>query len=368
MRMRAAVLHRPDEPVTVEDVELDPPKAGEVLVRVVAAGVCHSDVRYADGELGEGHWPMILGHEGAGVVEEVGAGVTHVEPGRPRGVLLRARLSRVPLLPRRQAEPLRGRGRARRQGDADGRDEPPAARRRHDPEARAADGVLRRADGRRRGRRSPHHARAAAVAGGAPRVRRGDRHGRGAERGRRRARRLASPCIGCGGVGLQVVAAARIAGADPIIAVDRVAAKLELAAAQGATHLVDASARREARQHDPPAHGRRRRLRVRGRSAGRRRCGRRGARSGRAARPSSSALPPWASRRACLRSSSSRTRRSAAPTTAPATPRRSCPGSRSSPSRASSTSPASSPTSTRSTASRPRSTGSAAARARVRSW
>ena len=81
MRIRAAVLHRPGNPVTIEDVELDPRKAGEVLVRVVAAGVCHSDVRYADGELGERFWPIVLGHEGAGVVEQVGEGVTGVEPG-----------------------------------------------------------------------------------------------------------------------------------------------------------------------------------------------------------------------------------------------------------------------------------------------
>ena len=53
MRIRAAVLREPRAPVRVEEVELDPPRAGEVLVRVAAAGVCHSDVRLADGELGE---------------------------------------------------------------------------------------------------------------------------------------------------------------------------------------------------------------------------------------------------------------------------------------------------------------------------
>ena len=57
---------------STETVTLDPPRAGEVLVRIVAAGVCHSDVRLADGELGDGRWPMVLGHEGAGVVEAVG--------------------------------------------------------------------------------------------------------------------------------------------------------------------------------------------------------------------------------------------------------------------------------------------------------
>src|SRR5207247_8835979 len=80
MRIRAADLHEPGF-VRVEEVDLDPPKAGEVLVRVAAAGVCHSDVLLADGELGAGRWPMVLGHEGAGGVETVGVGVTHVAPG-----------------------------------------------------------------------------------------------------------------------------------------------------------------------------------------------------------------------------------------------------------------------------------------------
>ena len=81
MRIRAAVLRHPGEPVAIEAVELDPPKAREVLVKVAAAGVCHSDVRHADGELGDGLWPAVMGHEGAGVVEAVGEGVTHVAPG-----------------------------------------------------------------------------------------------------------------------------------------------------------------------------------------------------------------------------------------------------------------------------------------------
>ena len=81
MRIRAAVLREPGRPVAIEEVELDPPKRDEVLVRIAAAGVCHSDVRLADGELGAGRWPAVLGHEGAGVVEAVGDGVTHVEAG-----------------------------------------------------------------------------------------------------------------------------------------------------------------------------------------------------------------------------------------------------------------------------------------------
>ena len=336
-------------------------------MRVVAAGVCHSDVRYANGELGEGHWPIILGHEGAGVVEEVGEGVTHVEPGDhvafcfvPACRACRYCLAGKPNLCEVVAE--------------------------HGAKGMLMDGTsrLRLVDGTtlKHGLRTACFAeRTVVAAGGAVPITpelplwQAALLGCGVVTGMGAVRNSAGvepgdsvAVLGCGGVGLQVVAAARIAGADPIIAVDRVAAKLELAAAQGATHLVDAAGGREARQHDPATHGRRRRLRVRGdRPAGDDAAGVGSDPAGRH-RQSSSASPPWASRRACPRSSSSRTRRSAAPTTAPATRRRSSPGSRSSPSRASSTSPASSPTSTRWTGSRPRSTGSVAARARVPSW
>src|SRR5215472_14757415 len=78
--MRAAVLYQPGEPLRVEDVELGAPRAGEVRVRVAAAGVCHSDYHYMRGDL-TGNLPVVLGHEGAGVVEEVGPGVTTVQPG-----------------------------------------------------------------------------------------------------------------------------------------------------------------------------------------------------------------------------------------------------------------------------------------------
>ena len=64
------------------------PGPGEVLVRIAAAGVCHSDVHLADGALGAGRWPMVLGHEGAGIVAAVGDGVTDVAPGDHVVVLL----------------------------------------------------------------------------------------------------------------------------------------------------------------------------------------------------------------------------------------------------------------------------------------
>ena len=81
MRIRAAVLREMGSPLTVEQLELAPPGPGEVLVRVAAAGVCHSDLHLADGHLGTARQPIVLGHEGAGVVEQAGADVTHVSPG-----------------------------------------------------------------------------------------------------------------------------------------------------------------------------------------------------------------------------------------------------------------------------------------------
>ncbi|WP_340536906.1 Zn-dependent alcohol dehydrogenase [Nocardioides sp. GXZ039] len=80
MQMKAVLFRSPDEPLTLEEVELAEPRAGEVRVKLSAAGVCHSDYRVLVGEWGSVP-PVVLGHEGAGVVESVGAGVTHLAPG-----------------------------------------------------------------------------------------------------------------------------------------------------------------------------------------------------------------------------------------------------------------------------------------------
>lgn len=78
--MKAAVLRETGRTMAVEDVDLADPQPGEVLVRVEAAGVCHSDLHYMTGDLPT-RLPIVLGHEGAGIVERVGAGVTRVAPG-----------------------------------------------------------------------------------------------------------------------------------------------------------------------------------------------------------------------------------------------------------------------------------------------
>ena len=81
MQIRAAVLEEFANPLVIQDVELEGPKPGEVLVRLAACGVCHTDLYTASGADPSGYAPTVLGHEGSGVVEEVGEDVTSVAPG-----------------------------------------------------------------------------------------------------------------------------------------------------------------------------------------------------------------------------------------------------------------------------------------------
>ncbi len=81
MKVRAAVAHRSTAPLTIETVDLEGPRAGEVMVEIKATGVCHTDAYTLSGKDPEGLFPTILGHEGAGIVVEVGPGVTSVKPG-----------------------------------------------------------------------------------------------------------------------------------------------------------------------------------------------------------------------------------------------------------------------------------------------
>jgi Zn-dependent alcohol dehydrogenase len=236
--MRAVVLREPGS-VAVEDVELDPPKANEVLVRVAAAGVCHSDVRLADGELGDGRWPMVLGHEGAGIVESVGPGVEGLAAGNhvafsfiPACHACRACLSGRPNL----CEPAGVNGFAGMLMDGTSRLHSNGETLQHGlMTACFAERVVLAAAG---AVKIPDELplRDAALLGC------GVITGIGAVRNVAHVQRGDSVCvIGCGGVGLQVIAGARLAGASPIVAVDRSAEKLELARALGATDVVDSS-------------------------------------------------------------------------------------------------------------------------------
>ncbi len=224
----------------VEDVELDPPKTGEVLVRVAAAGVCHSDLHLVDGALGDGRWPMVLGHEGAGVVEQVGSGVEHVSPG-DRVVLCwvpacrdcaACRAGRPNLCVPVAANSLTG---ALMDGTSRLR-LPDGTRLQHELMTAclaertvvAAAGAIPLPDGLPLWQ--------AALLGCAVVT------GFGAVRNAARVAHGESVVvIGLGGVGLQVLAAAKLAGAAPIVVVDRDADSLERALERGADHAVDTS-------------------------------------------------------------------------------------------------------------------------------
>ncbi|MBC8129740.1 MAG: alcohol dehydrogenase catalytic domain-containing protein, partial [Rhizobiaceae bacterium] len=81
MKTRAAVAFEAKKPLEIVELDLEGPKAGEVLVEIMATGICHTDAYTLDGFDSEGLFPSVLGHEGAGIVREVGAGVTYVQPG-----------------------------------------------------------------------------------------------------------------------------------------------------------------------------------------------------------------------------------------------------------------------------------------------
>jgi S-(hydroxymethyl)glutathione dehydrogenase / alcohol dehydrogenase len=241
LQVRACVLSEPGQPVHVETLALEPPRRGEVLVRVAAAGVCHSDLRLADGQLGDGRWPIVLGHEGAGVIEAVGAGVEGLAPGDhvvlcfvPACGVCEACLSGRRTL----CQPAGSNSVAGTLMDGTSR--------------------LRRPGGTviQHGLMVACFAEFTVVpaAGAIPipdelplweaaLLGCGVLTGIGAVTHAAGVRVGDHVCvIGCGGVGLQVIAGARLAGAASIIAVDRGPEKLERALARGATHAVDAAA------------------------------------------------------------------------------------------------------------------------------
>jgi S-(hydroxymethyl)glutathione dehydrogenase / alcohol dehydrogenase len=240
MRVRAAVLRRPGEPVRTETVMLAEPKPDEVLVRVAAAGVCRSDLHFASGELGRGRWPMVLGHEGAGVVERVGGDVTRVGPGDRAAFSFvpacstcrRCRAGRPNLCEAAGRAALRGTlldGTSRLAGE-DGTPLQHCLL----VSCFAEHAVLPAASVIRLPDEVPLWQGALLGCGVVTGV--------GAVRNAARVQRNESVCVvGCGGVGLHAVAAARLAGAAPIVAVDRDPWKLELARRRGATAVVDAT-------------------------------------------------------------------------------------------------------------------------------
>jgi Zn-dependent alcohol dehydrogenase len=241
MAIRACVLREPGRPPAVESVWLDPPGPGEVLVRVGAAGVCHSDLHLADGALGAGRWPVVLGHEGAGVVTALGEGVTGVREGdhvvfclvASCGVCEACRAGRRTLCQPAAAEGVAGNLRtgARRLRAGDGT----ALQHGFTIACFAEHAVVAAASVIPIPRAVPLW-QAALLGCGVITGFGAVTHAAGVRVGERVA------VIGCGGVGLQVIAAARLAGAATIVAVDRRPEKLEHAVRRGATHAVDATA------------------------------------------------------------------------------------------------------------------------------
>jgi S-(hydroxymethyl)mycothiol dehydrogenase len=229
---RAAILIAPGEPAVVEPITLDPPGPDEVQVRVVASGVCHTDLHVKQ----SGGWglpfPILLGHEGAGYVEEVGPGVTDVVPGDAVVIAWRAPCGRCEACvrgdPRRCNAHLRAEWRAHRASD--GATLAPVLR-----TGTFTDRTIVRAAQAVKMPPEVPLEKACLLACGVS-------TGFGAATNTTPVWPGATVAVvGCGGVGLSVVAGAKVAGAARIIAVDIAAQKLEWAGHFGATDTIDAS-------------------------------------------------------------------------------------------------------------------------------
>jgi S-(hydroxymethyl)glutathione dehydrogenase/alcohol dehydrogenase len=239
MKFRAAVLNRVNEPMTLDTLTMAPLEGGDVLVRIRASGLCHTDLEVMQGSLAY-PLPIVLGHEGAGVVEAVGRDVTQVKPGdhvvcswNPHCGHCFYCERQLPIL----CEPFR----------------------RHQPRGLLMDGTTRMA---RDGERVYHysvtstHAEYTVVpeSGAIPVPKElpfdraciigcGVMTGIGAVVRKAKVEAGASVVvIGCGAVGLNAIQGAKLADAERIIAIDVGAAKLALAVEFGATHTLNAAA------------------------------------------------------------------------------------------------------------------------------
>ncbi len=229
---RGVVYAEPDAAPAVEELTFDPPGPREVLVRVLACGLCHSDLHVVETKGWGTRFPILLGHEGAGVVEEVGSDVTLVAPGDRVVVAWRAPCGECPQC--RRGDPRRCSSQLR------------AKRRMH----RAVDGALLTPVlrcGTFADHAIVHEACAIKVPEELPVEQAallacGFSTGAGAALWSTPVREGSDVAvIGCGGVGLAVVQGALLRGAERIVAVDVAADKLEHARTLGATDVVDAS-------------------------------------------------------------------------------------------------------------------------------
>ncbi len=234
--MRAAVFREVDKPLTIEEIELDAPGPQEVVVRTAATGICHSDLHFIEGKYPIAT-PIVLGHEGAGVVEAVGSAVRYVQPGDHVITCNSIFCGRCERCLRGQPHLCAKEGITRTDAD------PPRLRDRSGERIHQftdlscfAEKMLTHENGVVKIDPSVPLDRAALIGCGVM-------TGVGAALNTARVEPGSTVAvIGCGGIGLNAIQGARIAGARRIFAIDRVAGKLELARQFGATDTVDASA------------------------------------------------------------------------------------------------------------------------------
>jgi len=236
--MQAAVFHGPNQPLTIEQVEIDDPMPNEVLVRTVASGVCHSDLHFVDGFY-PFPAPAILGHEAAGVVEKVGSAVTYVQPGDHVIACLSVFCGECDYCLTGKTHLCQSRPTRNPKVD------PPKLRMNGTPVNQFAN-----ISGYAEKMLVHEHAivkvtkempmdKAALIGCGVT-------TGLGAALNTAKVEPGSTVAVfGCGGVGLAAIQGARLAGARQIIAVDTFENKLATARELGATHSVDASS------HDP---------------------------------------------------------------------------------------------------------------------
>jgi NDMA-dependent alcohol dehydrogenase len=242
--MKAAVLYEPNTPLNIEKVTLDEPQANEVLVKIVATGICHSDLHFMKGEMPV-PMPVVPGHEGAGIVEKVGPGVTTLQPGDHVVLMVSFSCGKcrycvegkptqcVENLPIMSMATLPGGGKRLRKGK---------------DELHHMFGLACYAEYTVVHERSCVKVRDDAPLDVVCLLGCGTSTGIGAAINSTGIKPGESIAIfGCGGVGLSAVMGARLAGAGKIIAVDTLDKKLNMAKKLGAEYLINAS------QDDPMA-------------------------------------------------------------------------------------------------------------------
>ena len=232
--MKAALLTAVDAPLEIADLELDSPGPREVRIRTAAAGVCHSDMHFQEGKY-PCPTPIVLGHEAAGVVEAVGSDVDYVSPGDH--VITCVSMSCGDCRNCMRGKPHLCAHEGLTRSEADG----PRIRRGADPIHQFmelscyAEEMLVHEKALVKVSKDIPLEKAALIGCGVV-------TGVGAVQNTAQVRPGDSVAVvGCGGIGLNAVQGARLAGAERIIAVDRLASKLELARKFGATDTVDAS-------------------------------------------------------------------------------------------------------------------------------